>query len=82
MYVPRATYSLRMSFWVVPSSTAAGTPWRSATAMYIASRIAAVALMVMDVVTRSRGMPSSSTSMSRSESIATPTFPTSGSAIG
>src|SRR5512134_2688676 len=29
--------SLRMSFCVVPASFAAGTPWRSPTAMYIAS---------------------------------------------
>ena len=28
MYVPRAMYSLRMSFWVVPEIAARSTPWR------------------------------------------------------
>ncbi len=37
----------------------------------------AVALIVIDVDTRSRGMPSSSTSMSSRLSMATPTRPTS-----
>ena len=32
MYVPRAMYSLRMSFWVVPAIAARGTPWASAAA--------------------------------------------------
>ena len=53
-----------------------------ATATYIASRIGAVALIVIEVEMRSSGMPSNSISMSRSESIATPTRPTSPSAIG
>ena len=30
MYVPRAMYSLRMSFWIVPATCALGTPWFSA----------------------------------------------------
>ena len=30
MYVPRAMYSLRMSFWIVPASAARGTPRSSA----------------------------------------------------
>ena len=34
--VPRATYSLRMSFWIVPVSLLRGTPCLSATARYIA----------------------------------------------
>ena len=34
--VPRATYSLRMSFWIVPVSFSRGTPCLSATARYIA----------------------------------------------
>jgi len=32
MYVPRAMYSLRMSFWIVPLSLSAVTPWRRAVA--------------------------------------------------
>ena len=42
----------------------------------------AVELIVIDVVTRPSGMPSSSVSMSRSELIGTPTRPTSPSASG
>ncbi len=44
--------------------------------------MAAVALMVIEVVTRSRGMPSNSRRMSAIESIATPTRPTSPRARG
>jgi hypothetical protein len=36
IHVPRATYSLRMSFWIVPVSFARGMPRLSATARYIA----------------------------------------------
>jgi hypothetical protein len=32
-YVPRAMYSLRMSFWIVPDSRERGIPCSSATAM-------------------------------------------------
>jgi hypothetical protein len=42
----------------------------------------AVALMVIDVDTRSSGMPSSSVSMSSRLSMATPTRPTSPTACG
>ena len=42
----------------------------------------AVALMVIEVETRSRGMSLSRISMSSRESIATPTLPTSPLAIG
>jgi hypothetical protein len=45
-------------------------------------RIGAVALIVIEVLTRSRGILSNNTSMSARESIATPTFPTSAAAIG
>ena len=41
-----------------------------------------MALIVIEVVTRSSGMPSVSVSMSSSEEMATPTFPTSPSARG
>ena len=57
--------------------------WKpAATAMYSASRIAAVALIVIDVVTLSSGMPLNSSSMSSSDEIDTPTLPTSPSATG
>ena len=42
----------------------------------------AVALMVIDVDTRSSGMPSNSRTMSSMESMATPTRPTSPAASG
>ncbi len=58
------------------------TPCSSATNSYINSRIAAVELIVIDVVTLSSGRPFSSARMSSSESIATPTLPTSPSARG
>ena len=77
MYVPRAMYSLRMSFCVVPPIRSALIPCRFPTATYMASRIVAVALMVIDVVTSPRGMPSKSRAKSSSELIDTPTFPTS-----
>jgi len=50
--------------------------------MYIASRIGAVALMVIDVDTRSSGISPKIVSMSASESTATPTRPTAPSASG
>src|SRR5579871_3068521 len=50
MYVPRAMYSFRMSFWTVPPSRALGTPWASPTATRSAVRMGAVALMVIETV--------------------------------
>jgi hypothetical protein len=82
MYVPRATYSFWRSFCTVPESDASGTPRRRAVARYSARRMDAVALMVMDVETRSSGMPSSRQSMSSRLSMATPTRPTSPIACG
>src|SRR2546425_485723 len=82
MYVERAMYSFRISFWTVPRSTARGMPRASAVAMYRASRIAAVALIVMLVLTRSRGRPSRRIRMSSIIGIATPTRPTSPRASG
>ena len=70
-------YSFRMSFWVVPPIRPSGTPWRRATATYIASRIAAVALIVIEVVTRSSGMSARRSAKSSIDEIETPTFPTS-----
>ena len=81
-YVPRAMYSLRMSFWTVPDSELQATPCLRATARTIASRTEAVALIVIDTETLSRGIPASSVSMSANVSIATPTLPTSPSATG
>ena len=52
-----ATNSLRMSFWVVPSRRARGTPAFSAATMYIAQIGAAGELMVIEVLTRSSGRP-------------------------
>ena len=82
MYVPRAMYSLRMSFCTVPPSLARATPCSSPTAAYSASRVVAVALIVIEVVTRSSGIPSNRLRTSSIESIATPTFPTSPAAMG
>ena len=75
--MPRATYSLRMSFWIVPGQLPGATPCRLPTATYSASRMIAVALIVIDVDTWSSGMPSNSAAMSSIESMATPTRPTS-----
>jgi hypothetical protein len=77
-----ATNSLRMSFWVVPSSAVRGTPAFSAATMYIAQIGAAGELIVIDVETRSSGSPSSRTSMSARLETATPQVPNSPSASG
>ena len=45
-----ATNSLRMSFWVVPSSRSRGTPAFSAATMYIAQIGAAGELIVIEVL--------------------------------
>jgi hypothetical protein len=71
-----------MSFCTVPDSIRRSTCCRLATATYTDSRMIAVALMVIDVDTRSSGMPSNSTAMSSIESMATPTRPTSPAASG
>ncbi len=67
---------------MVPRSRLAGTPCFSPATMTIASSTAAGALMVMLTLTLSSGMPSSSASMSASESMATPACPTSPAANG
>ena len=78
MYSFCAMYSLRMSFWSVPRTCVCqSAPCFSATARYIANRIGAVELMVIEVEISASGMPSKSRSMSASEQIATPHFPTS-----
>ena len=53
-----------------------------AAATYSASKIDAVALIVIEVEIMSSGIPSNNRSMSSIESIATPTLPTSPSAVG
>ena len=45
-----AMYSLRMSFWMVPESRFRSQPRSWATATYMASRIQAVGLMVMETL--------------------------------
>ena len=72
-----AMYSLRMSFCSVPPSFVYGMPCSSAAARYIAKRIGAGELMVIDVVTAPTSMPLNSVSMSSTESTATPQRPTS-----
>ena len=52
-------------------------PFFSAAATYCASAMHAGPLIVIDVVMSPMSMPSKSSSMSASESIATPHFPTS-----
>ncbi len=75
-------YSLSTSFWTVPVSAAGSTPCSSPTSWYSSNSIAAGELIVIEVETRSSGIPSNSRRMSASESIATPTLPTSPAAIG
>jgi hypothetical protein len=77
MSVPRATYSFSTSFCTVPPSRSSGAPWRSASSVYSASSIAAGALIVIEVVTSARSMPSKSVRMSSTVAIDTPTRPTS-----
>ena len=61
----------------VPSSTRRSAPWRSAATRYMQNTGTAGPEMVMLVVTSARGMPSKRSSMSATESIATPQCPTS-----
>ena len=75
-------YSLRMSFWIVPESFAKSSPRSSATATYIASRIHADGLIVIETEICSRSMSSNSASMSSSTSTATPSRPTSPTHLG
>ena len=66
--MPRAAYSLRISFCIVPLSLSGETPCFSATAIYMASKTDAGALIVIEVDTLPRSMPSNRISMSASES--------------
>ncbi len=77
MYSFCAMNSLRMSFWIVPDSVCQSAPCFSATTRYIAKIIDAGELIVIDVVMSASVMPSKSRSMSASETMLTPHFPTS-----
>ena len=73
---------MRMSFWMVPESLFRSSPRFSATATYMAIRIHADGLMVMETEIRVRSMPSNSASMSAKVSTAAPSRPTSPLDIG
>jgi hypothetical protein len=74
-------YSFSTSFWIVPRSLPGSTPCSSPTIWYISSSRLAGALIVIEVETWSSGIPSNSAFMSSTVSMATPTLPTSPSAI-
>jgi hypothetical protein len=67
---------------MVPRRRLVSTPCRFATAIYIANRTAAGALIVILVETRSKGIFLNRISISRIEDMDTPTFPTSPVAMG
>ena len=75
-------YSFKISFCIVPLNLDWSTPCDLAVAIYIANIIAAVALIVMDVLTWSIGIPLNKSCMSRTLQIGTPTLPTSPLAKG
>ena len=77
MYSFCAMYSFRMSFWSVPEMTFQSAPCRSATARYIAHKMLAGELIVMDTVTSLSGISRNKISMSSSEEMETPHLPTS-----
>ncbi len=77
-----AMNSFSMSFWKVPRISSRGTPCWSASATYMAKMTGALGLMVKDVETSSKSMPSKRISMSRRVSTATPSLPTSPSDSG
>ena len=62
---------------MVPRISSDETPCSSAMMIYIASRIIAGALIVMDVDTLSNGIPENNSLMSSNVEIDTPTLPTS-----
>ena len=74
--------SLRMSFWMVPDSTAREWPCSSPVTMKFARIGMTAPFMVIDTETRSNGMPSNRIFMSSTESMATPALPTSPSTRG
>ena len=70
-------YSFSMSAWTVPLREATGTPVFLATPAYMHVRTEAGALIVIEVLTLSRGIPRKITSMSLREETLTPHLPTS-----
>src|SRR5438045_5506595 len=66
-----------MSFWIVPPTFDRGTPVLSAIDTYIANKIAAGLLIVIDVDTVPTSIPENRSSISASVSTATPARPTS-----
>ena len=77
MYVFLAIYSFKISFCVVPRNVAGEKPCNSATLIYSESKVDAVELIVIDVLTLSIGIPSKHVTISFSELMATPVLPTS-----
>ena len=75
-------YSLKMSVCSVPLSLPVSTPARSAATIIMQKTGTAGPLIVIEVVTSPRSMPSKSVSMSAALSMATPQWPTSPSAFG
>jgi hypothetical protein len=75
--LPRATYSFSTSFWTVPRNLSGATPCSSPTSSYSSSRIAAGALIVIEVDTSSSGISLKQIRMSSIVSMATPVRPTS-----
>src|SRR3546814_13725548 len=80
--VPRATYSFRMSFWMVPVSLPRGTFCLSATARYMAYTMAAVPLIVNAVDMLDRPSPSNRLTASLRFATENPTLPLSCRALG
>src|SRR5258706_8085203 len=72
MYSFCAIYSLRMSFCRVPDTFDQSTHCFSATARYMAHRIGAGELMVIETVTSPSGIPPNRVSMSSREEMETP----------
>ena len=69
--------SFRMSFWIVPDSAARATPCSSPATMKLARIGITAPFIVIETLTCPSGIPSNSTFMSSTESIATPALPTS-----
>ena len=77
-----AMYSFRMSACTVPERASRGVPRRSAITRYIAKRIQAVGLIVIETLILPMSIPSRIPSRSSTVSTATPSRPTSPRALG
>ena len=69
--------SFRMSFWIVPERSARDTPCSSPVTMKFARIGITAPFIVIDTLILSKGMPSNSTFISSTLSMATPALPTS-----